>query len=106
MEGATNPVFPCKKILSAQLMDVGLISLEEQTSALSKPCHQPTALLAVVLYTPPPPVTAQDNQNPCSEPSDLAKIDTEELIIHQNSETVLDFRRQLYFCALHLQQIK
>lgn len=101
IEEATSSVFPWKKILSAQLMDVRRISLEEQASALSKPYYQPTCLF-VALYTPLPPVTAQDNQNPCSESSDLAKTDTVQLIIHHNSETILDFKRQLYFCALYL----
>lgn len=76
MEGVTSSVLPFKKNLSAQLMDVRCKSLGEQTSALSKPCHQPTGLFVVILYTPLPPVTAQDNQNPCSESPDLAKIDT------------------------------
>lgn len=95
MEGVT--VFPSNKILSAQLMDVRRISLKEQTRALSKPCHQPTGLFVVILYTPLPPVTAQDNQNPCS---DLAKIDTAWLIIHQNSEKILDTKKAALFFVL------
>lgn len=98
MEGATSPAFPSNKILSAQLMDVRWISLKEQTRALSKPCHQRTGLFVVMLYTPLPPVTAQDNQNPCS---DLAKIHTAWLIIHQNSETILDIKKEaLFFLCL------
>lgn len=94
MEGATGPAFPSHKILSAQLMDVRWISLKEQTRALSKPCHQPTGLFVVILYTPLPPVTAQDNENPCS---DLAKIDTAWLITHQNSESILDIKKAALF---------
>lgn len=97
MEGSTGLVFPSNKILSAQLIDVRWISLKEQTRALSKPCHQPTGLFVVILYTPLPPVTAQDNQNPCS---DLAKIDTAWLIIHQNSETILDLKKVVLFFVL------
>lgn len=97
MEGTPGPVFPSNKILSAQLMDVRWISLKEQTRALSKPCHQPTGLFVVILYTPLPPVTAQHNENPCS---DLAKIDTAWLITHQNSGTILDIKKAALFFVL------